>query len=291
MISFERKQERMPRRAQGKRITAADGTVAVRGKAPNGAGSVYPIADGSWRANWTDRTGRRRSVRGRTYAQAVSRREATQAADEEAADAARRVPKRFSPRTTTVSDVAAWWLDQQRHRVRASSFGKYVDRVDRFSAVLGPELVSELTAEQVASWQSELLDKLSPSTVADTRSTLVAVLGAAQDLGLVGANVAHRVKPPRVPRSAGRAITPDEVRALVAAALAHRLGAAVALLFVQGWRVCMRVRGRERRSRPTGLRTAELSRRRRTGPAAPRRVLSAPRHPARERAGAARPPR
>ena len=201
----------MPRKPQGKRINTADGSVAVRGKAPNGAGSVYPIADGSWRANWTDRTGRRRSVRGRTYAQAVSRREAAQAADDGATDATRRVPKRFSPRTTTMSDVAAWWLDQQRHRVRPSSLGKYADRIDRFNAVLGPELVSELTAEQVASWQSELLDELSPSTVADTRSTLVAVLGAAQDLGLVAANVAQRVKPPRVPKPTGRAITPDEV--------------------------------------------------------------------------------
>ena len=227
----------MPRKPQGKRINTADGSVAVRGKAPNGAGSVYPIADGSWRANWTDRTGRRRSVRGRTYSQAVSRREAAQAADDEATDATRRVPKRFSPRTTTVSDVAAWWLDQQRHRVRPSSLGKYADRIDRFNAILGPELVSELTAEQVASWQSGLLDELSPSTVADTRSTLVAVLGAAQDLGLVAANVAQRVKPPRVPKPTGRAITPDEVRSLLMAASSHRLGAAVALLFVQGWRV------------------------------------------------------
>ena len=35
----------MPRKAQGKRVTTADGTVAVRGKAPNGAGNAYPIAD------------------------------------------------------------------------------------------------------------------------------------------------------------------------------------------------------------------------------------------------------
>ena len=125
----------------------------------------------------------------------------------------------------------------QRHRVRPSSLGKYADRIDRFNAILGPELVSELTAEQVASWQSGLLDELSPSTVADTRSTLVAVLGAAQDLGLVAANVAQRVKPPRVPKPTARAITPDEVRSLLMAASSHRLGAAVALLFVQGWRV------------------------------------------------------
>jgi integrase len=227
----------VPRKARGKRVTAENGTLAVRGKAPNGVGSVYPLADGSWRATWTDRAGRRRFIRGSTHAQVLERREAAQLEDARVAEATRRVPSRFSPRTTTVNDVAAWWLDQQRHRVRASSIGKYADRIDRFSAVLGPELVTELTAEQVASWQSHLLDRLSPKTVADTRSTLVSVLGAAQDLGLVAANVAQRVKPPRVPKSGGRAITPDDVRALLAAATDHRLGAAVALLFVQGWRV------------------------------------------------------
>src|SRR4051812_37175397 len=107
----------MPRKAQGKRVTRADGTVAVRGKSPNGAGSVYPIAEGGWRAIWFDHTGRRRAVRGRTHAQAVSRREAAQAVDAETAESARTVPRRFSRGTTTVADVAVWWLDQQRHRV------------------------------------------------------------------------------------------------------------------------------------------------------------------------------
>jgi hypothetical protein len=153
---FEQRRDGCRASPKGKRISTAEGGVTVRGKAPNGAGSVYPIADGSWRASWTDRSGRRRSVRGRTCAQAVSRRDAAQAADDEATDAARRVPKRFSPRTPTVSDVAEWWLDQQRHRVRPSSLGKYADRVNRFNAVLGPELVSALTAEQVASWASSL---------------------------------------------------------------------------------------------------------------------------------------
>jgi hypothetical protein len=54
-------------------------------------------------------------------------------------------PSGSRPGTTTVSDLAAWWLDQQRHRVRPSSLGKYADRIDGFSAVLGQELVSELT--------------------------------------------------------------------------------------------------------------------------------------------------
>ena len=45
------------------------------------------------------------------------------------------------------------------------------------------------------------------------------------------------VKPLRVTDSGGVALDRDEIRALLAAVADHRLGAAVALLFLQGWRV------------------------------------------------------
>jgi hypothetical protein len=78
-------------------------------------------------ATWTDRDGRRRYLRGPTHAEVLRRRDSTQAAAANRAEASRRTPSRFSPLTTTVSDIAAWWLDQQRHRVRASSLGKYAE--------------------------------------------------------------------------------------------------------------------------------------------------------------------
>jgi hypothetical protein len=55
---------------------------------------VYPLADGSWRATWTDRAGRRRFIRGLTHTQVLKRREAAQLADTRAAEATRRVPSR-----------------------------------------------------------------------------------------------------------------------------------------------------------------------------------------------------
>ena len=45
------------------------------------------------------------------------------------------------------------------------------------------------------------------------------------------------VKPVRVPDSGGIALEPDQKRALLAAVGDHRLAAAAALLFLQGWRV------------------------------------------------------
>jgi integrase len=73
--------------------------------------------------------------------------------------------------------------------------------------------------------------------VADTRVTLRAILQEAVVLELIGTNPVDRVRPPTVRAASRRALNAEEGRALVAAAAEDRLGAAVALLFVQGWRV------------------------------------------------------
>src|SRR5690606_962305 len=86
-------------------------------------------------------------------------------------------------------------------------------------------------------WQTELLETLAPQTVADTRSTIHSIIDEAVNLDLIPANPVARVRPPRAPRPQRRALTAEQGRALVAAAASERLGAAVALLFVQGWRV------------------------------------------------------
>jgi len=140
--------------------------------------------------------------------------------------------------SSTVAELAAWWLQTVAAvRVRPSSLGKYVDRVERITAWLGDVRVGHLRAEQVATWQSELLRSLSAKTVADTRATFRSVIAEAVNLGLITANPVDRVRPPKARRNTRRALTASEARALVAAAAEDRLGAAVALLFVQGWRV------------------------------------------------------
>ena len=89
----------------------------------------------------------------------------------------------------------------------------------------------------MATWQTELLGTLSAQTVTATRSTLRSIVEEAVNLELIAANPVSRVRPPRVTRSQRRALTAEQGRALVSAAASERLGAAVALLFVQGWRV------------------------------------------------------
>jgi Phage integrase, N-terminal SAM-like domain len=61
-----------------------------------------------------------------------------------------------------LAELAGWWLETiARHRVRASSFGKYEHRVERIVPLLGDVRVGALRPEQVAAWQAGLLASLS----------------------------------------------------------------------------------------------------------------------------------
>ena len=227
----------MARAARSKRVRKADGSYVVRGKAANGEGSLYQESDGVWRATYrVPGELRPRRVRGRTRDEAIRRRiEAVERAGRLSAASPSKAS--LTPRSS-LAELSFWWLETvARHRVRPSSLGKYQDRVERIVRSLGGVRVEDLRAEQVASWQSELLSSLSPKTVADTRATLRAVMEEAQNLGLAATNPVDRVKPPTVRQKARRALTAGEARELVAAVREDRLGAAVALLFVQGWRV------------------------------------------------------
>jgi len=227
----------MGRPPKGKRRATADGSFSVAGKASNGEGSLYREADGTWRATYrVPGVARPRRVLGRTREEALRRR------DEALATALTAVAPTPAgavlTRSTTVSVFSRWWLrNVAAGRVRASSLGKYEDRTERICAFLGDVALGELRAEQVATWQTELLKSLSPQTVADTRSTFHSIMDEAVSLELVASNPVTRVRPPRVPKPQRRALTSDQAKDLVAAASGDRLGAAVALLFVQGWRV------------------------------------------------------
>jgi integrase len=222
---------------KGKRVKAVDGSFTVSGKASNGEGSLYREASGVWRATYrVPGESRPRRVRGRTREEALRRR------DEALARALETRPA--SPATTalssssTIAELVSWWLRTVASvRVRPSSFGKYVDRVDRITAWLGDVRIGSLRAEQVATWQAELLKTLSASTAADTRATFRSIIDEAVRLDLISTNPVDRVRPPVVRARPRRALTATETRALVSAASHDRLGAAVALLFVQGWRV------------------------------------------------------
>jgi integrase len=217
----------MPRRRPGKRVVTPDGT-RVFGKNANGDGSVYRQADGRWCATWWVPGERRpRKATGKTQEAAIRRRAERQAES-----------GRGSGALQTVGQLAEWWLHNvHRQAVRASSWAKAHDRVRRIKTTLGDLPLADLDYQAVAEWQADLLRELAPRTVRHHRQTLAQVVDEAVKLGQLPGNPVRTVKPPRVPQGQHVALEPSETWALLDAVGDHLLAAAVALLFLQGWRI------------------------------------------------------
>lgn len=224
----------MARKPTGKRSVTTDGVITVHGKASNGEGSVYFTADGRWRATYR--------VPGETRARTVSAATREKVTEKRAArlvELANQVSHLSSmSNKTSIEELASWWLHNvQRHQVRASTWAKAEDRVRRIVATLGSIEVGSLKAEHIVIWQSQLLEKLAPKTVGHHRQTLAQIMDQAVELGLANSNPVRRVKAPRIPPNVARALSVDEVHDLLTAAEPDRNAAAIALLFLQGWRV------------------------------------------------------
>jgi integrase len=217
----------MAARRKGKRVATPEG-VRVFGKAGNGDGSVYRQADGRWCATWWVPGERRpRRTTGKTQQEAIARR----AKRREQAGMA------LGP-LSTVGALADWWLHNvHRHAVRPSSWAKAEDRVRKIKETLGDQPVADLDYRAITEWQTRLSRTLAPRTVRHHRQVLAQVVDEAVKMGALVGNPVRAVKPLRVGESDGAALDRDETRALLAAVTDHRLGAAVGLLFLQGWRV------------------------------------------------------
>jgi integrase len=202
--------------------------VRVFGKAGNRDGSVYRQADGRWCATWwVPGEKRPRKATGKTQQEVIDRR-------------AKRQQQAGLDRGAlrTVGGLAEWWLHNvHRQAVRPSSWAKSQDRVRKIKETLGELPVAELDYQAVTEWQAKLARTLAPRTVRHHRQTLAQVVDEAVKMGALVGNPVRAVKPLRVTDAPAVALDRDQTRALLAAVRDHRLGAAVALLFLQGWRV------------------------------------------------------
>jgi integrase len=217
----------MASRRRGKRVTTPEG-LRVFGKNANRDGSVYRQADGRWCATWwVPGEKRRRKATGKTQQEAIERR-------------ARRREEAGLDRGAlrTVGSLADWWLHNvHKPAVRASTWAKSEDRVRRIKATLGELPVTELDYRVVTEWQAAIGRTLAPRTVRHHRQTLAQITDEAVKMGALVGNPVRAVKPVRLGDTTGVALEPEQARALIDAASEHRLAAAVALLFLQGWRV------------------------------------------------------
>jgi integrase len=225
-------------RRQGKRFVDGDGELKVADKAGNGEGSIYWVADrGVYKATYFDAAGKRRTVSGRTKAEAAARRDAK-------LEAARRAtPSGRLGTDPTVAAVATWWLeDVAAATVRPSTLHAYGKDVARINAKIGGLPIAELDIETVRSLLAELRrDGRKAGTITNTRARLRQIAQAAVELGYLTHNPVSAVRTPKAPaeqRTRRRVLTATEVRQLLGAlGPDRRYDAAICLLFTSGIRV------------------------------------------------------
>ncbi len=225
----------MPKGPRSKRVVdPATGRHVVIGRAPNGAPEPYfDKTRGVWVAPWRKPNGKVGRPTGKTKAAAVASRDRhVERARIEAADN----PAGFTHRTT-IGQLSTWWLDHvARHRVRPTTLNTYRKQLRAVGEELGRIPVGELRAEQVASFMSSVTTQGTANHANNLRTALNQVMKEAVNLGLVVDNVVTKVRPHRVPKVQRATLSPEQTGDLLDAC-EERFVAAVALCYVQGWRV------------------------------------------------------
>ncbi len=207
-----------------------------RRKRGQNEGGCYQRKDGRWEATITvavvDGKPRRKSYYGRTKAEAMA---AMRAAQRER-DAGLPVDV---PRQTVAQFLDRWLADVVKPSVAPKTYSSYAETVRvHIKPALGHHRLPKLSPQQV----QELLSAksaagLSPRTVGYIRTVLRIALNRAVKWGVVARNVAALTDPPRGVRTERSPLTPEQARALLAAAEGDRLEALYRVAVALGLRL------------------------------------------------------
>ena len=192
-------------------------------------------SDGKWVGTldlgWVGGKRRRRSVYGRTRAEALRKLNELRRSQEHGLDLLQR------PRT-----VGQWldeWLrDVKAHDgVRGTSITRYRSVVEaHLKPQLGRIRLDKLAPRDVQMFLAGLEGKVAPQTVVKIHAVLRVALSDAERFELVSRNVAKTVKPPRVPRAERRYLTLEEARHFLRVVRGDRLEAVFVLGLAMGLR-------------------------------------------------------
>ena len=206
-------------------------------KRANGEGSIYQRSqDGLWVAVlWVeDEFGgrpRRRYITGKLRIDVVRKLKALQ----------RQVDDGLivRDRSITVEQLfTRWHEDILKHQVAPSTAGNYMTIAKHhIIPSLGKTKIAHLTTSEVDRLLArKMTTDLSVSTVQRIRSVLAQALDQANRWGWVNGNVAKLARPPRMVRTEGRSLTPEQARHLLDSLSGHRNEALYALMLSTGLR-------------------------------------------------------
>ena len=200
-----------------------------------GTGSVHKITDATGRTRWVamlsvgSRTSRRRIKRTRN-----TERQAYAALRELVDDRERGT----NPTRVTLSTFLERWVREVRN-IRPRTRVTYENDIRmHIIPLIGDVRLATLTPIHVESMLSALETRVAPKTARNIHAVLRRALRDAVRSGLASRNVAAReyVDAPRVPSPEPRALTPDEVRRLLAAARGDWLEGLVVVALGTGMR-------------------------------------------------------
>lgn len=198
-------------------------------------GNIYLRADGRWegrlRVGYSNGKRARRSVFGRTRAEAATKLRELIAAYE--------TGSLEIPTKATVGHYLQTWLaETAKPSLRPRTFVTY-EQVIRSHILpnLGHIPLRKLSPHHVQRWlNARAATGLSPRTCQHARAILRAALTRAVKWGYISRNVAALVDGPRVVRPEIRPLTPEQARSLLTAAANHRLGSLVTVAVSLGLR-------------------------------------------------------
>jgi integrase len=189
-------------------------------KRGNSEGTVYQRDDGRWVATVSLGDGKRKSVYAPTQREALEKLASLR--DQQLAG------RQFADERLTVGQWLTSWLQMQRPpATKPKTYIAYEEHVKlHLIPALGKLALAKLTPQDVRVFMKDHLSSgFSPRSVRHYRATLRAALNVAIGDELITRNAASQVKPPRVEKTPPAVYTPEQARALLAAAAGDRLEA------------------------------------------------------------------
>jgi len=195
-----------------------------RGK---GEGSLTQRAGGRWQASYVGSDTRRH------YLYAPTRKAAAAALAAALRD--KELGVFVAGPSQTVSAYLETWLRHTASRLGPRTLERYAGQARLHVApAIGDVALRKLTPQHLAELYAAL--QLAPASIAHLHRVLHAAFDQALKWNLIARNPAAAVRPPRVPRREMTVLTPDEVRALLAAVAGDELEALYVLAVTAGLR-------------------------------------------------------
>ncbi len=145
------------------------------------------------------------------------------------------VGKGISLSNDTLQQWSVRWLSLYKSGVAPSTLKGYQYHINTINAVAGGIPLRSITPATIMSVYSSIQGK-SASKIHHVKTILNAMLDAAVDNKLIPSNPAIKAKPPKGEKGTHRALTLDEIRAIITVARYHRYAAPIMLMLFCGLR-------------------------------------------------------